>query len=146
MKEKILVSACLAGIKCRYNGSDAHTSELIKELSSSELIICCPELLGGMPIPRPACNIHGGEGQDVVDGNAEVIGIDNKNYTENYRQGALKALKIALSSGVTKAYLKKNSPSCGCGEIYQENGKALKSGDGILTALLKNEGIKVIAI
>jgi len=142
----ILVSACLAGVKCRYDGADSYNSQLMQELKDSELIICCPELLGGLSVPRTPCNIQGVLGNEVLLGNAKVIGVDNKDYTECYIYGAKKALEIALKHNVQKAFLKQKSPSCGCGQIYSHDGTHLINGDGILAALLKQNGIEIISL
>ena len=115
-------------------------------LNKSEIISVCPELLAGEPIPRPACNIHNGTGEDVINGKAKIIGTNGKDYTENYLKGARKALEIALEHNVKKAYLKSKSPTCGCGKIFDEKGKNLKIGNGIFAALLLDHGIKVISL
>ena len=142
----ILVSACLAGVKCCYDGADSYNSQLLEDLKNSELIICCPELLGGLSVPRTPCNIQGGDGNDVLLGKARVIGLDNKYYTEYYVNGAQKAQEIAFQYNVQKAYLKLKSPSCGCGQIYSPDGTYLIEGDGILTALLKQNGIEIFSL
>lgn len=137
MNNKVLVSACLAGVECRYNGSHSFNKKLLNELKESEVIICCPELLAKEPIPRPACNIHNGDGLDVLNGKAKIIGVDNKDYTAIYLRGARKALEIAKKYNIKRFFLQSGSPTCGCGKIYAENGIDLKSGDGIFTALIK---------
>jgi len=145
-KEKILISACLIGAKCRYNGTNAFNKKALEILSKSEVITVCPELLAGEPIPRTTCNIHNGTGQDVIKGKARIIGTDGKDYTENYLKGAHKALKIALEYNIKKAYLKSKSPTCGCGKIFDETGKNLKIGNGIFAALLLDHEIEVISL
>lgn len=143
---KILVSACLAGVKCRYNSKDAFNKEILDIMKENEVIILCPELLSGEPVPRPACNIHGGDGFDVISGKANVIGIDGNDYTASYLSGAKKALDIAIKNNVKIAYLKSKSPTCGCGKIFDEKGENLKIGNGIFAALLIQNGIKVISL
>jgi len=145
-KETILVSACLAGVKCNYKGQDAFHPKIVGELQSAEIVCVCPEILGGEPIPRPACNLVGGDGHDVIKGKAKVIGIDGKDHTETFIRGAQKTLAIALKHNVTKAYLKKRSPSCGKGKIYDAKGEHLVNGNGILAALLMEHGIEVIPL
>lgn len=145
-KSKILVSACLVGIPCRYNGTSALNDSIQKLLNDSELVIVCPELLGGEVTPRPACNIHEGSGNDVLEGTARIIGIDGKDYTESYVLGAKKTLEIAISNNISKAILKKHSPSCGVDEIYNSEGTDIINGDGVLAALLKNNNIEVISL
>jgi len=145
-KNKILVSACLTGVRCRYNSTDAFNKQILEELKNSELVIVCPELLGGEPTPRPACNIDQLDGNAVLAGKAKVIGEDGKDYTKNYVRGAKKALEIALANDVKKAYLKSKSPSCGCGKIFDAKGENLKVGNGIFAALLIENGIEVISL
>jgi len=145
-KEKVLCSACLVGSKCRYNGTDAFSKKILEILSKSEIISICPELLAGEPIPRPACNIHNGTGEDVIKGKAKIIGLDGKDYTKKYLRGAHKALQIALEHNAKKAYLKSKSPTCGCGKIFDETGKNLKIGNGIFAALLLKHKIEVISL
>lgn len=145
-KEKVLFSACLVGTRCRYNGTDAFNEKILEILNKSEVVSVCPELLAGEPIPRPACNIHGGDGSDVIKGKAKVIGVDGQDYTESYLNGAREALKIALENNVKKAYLKSKSPTCGCWKIFDEKGQNLKIGNGIFAALLLDHGIEVISL
>jgi uncharacterized protein YbbK (DUF523 family) len=142
----IIISACLAGVKCRYDNKDAYNRILLDELKQNPIIISCPEVLGGLPTPRHACNIHGGDGNDVLKGTAKIIGIDGKDYTNAYIEGARKVLEMALKFQVKKAYLKKNSPSCGSGQIYSEDGTKLICGDGVLSALLKQNQIEIISL
>ncbi len=143
-KRPILVSACLAGIKCRYNGGDAFSFKIVKFLKNHSIIIVCPELLSGLPIPRTPCQIVGGDGNDVLNHKAKVLGQDGRDYTQEFIHGAKLALAIALKNKIFQAYLKQKSPSCGCGFIYK--GKQLVKGDGVFTALLKRNKIKTNAI
>jgi len=142
----IIISACLAGVKCRYNSQDAYNDILLDELNQYLIIISCPEVLAGLPTPRNACNIHGGDGNDVLKGTAKIIGMDGKDYTNAYIEGARKVLEIALKFQIKKAYLRKNSPSCGNGQIYSEDGTKLIHGDGVLSALLKQNQIDIISL
>ena len=143
LNEKILVSSCLLGKKCRYNGTHALNPELIEKLKGKHIINCCPEIMAGLPAPRPSCNIQGGSGFDVLAGKAKVLGDDGKDYTKQFIEGAKLALKKALDNKVVKAILKKDSPSCGCGKIYSADGSKLINGDGVFTALLKENGIDI---
>lgn len=144
-KEKALVSACLLGVKCRYDGGHTLT-DLVQELNETvDLIPVCPEQLGGLTTPRPAAQIDAGDGKDVLEGTAKVKTVEaGRDVTDNYRRGAEAALAIARFYGASKAYLKTRSPSCGCGEISRD-GKRLP-GDGVTTALLKREGLEVIPV
>lgn len=144
--EKILCSACLLGVNCQYNGKNKLNKKLITLLKKEILIPVCPEQLGGLATPRPAAEIKGGDGYDVLSGKAKVARKNGKNVTKNFIFGAREASKIARFYQVKKAILKQNSPSCGCGLTYDGSftGKKIK-GDGVTTALLKKNRIKVIS-
>jgi uncharacterized protein YbbK (DUF523 family) len=138
-------SACLLGIKCRYNEKDAG-DEKVLELSKNEIIIpLCPELLGGMKTPRKPAQIVGGSGYDVLGGKARIVEKGNFEVTKPYLNGARKGLEILKKLGIKEAimFTSKGSPSCGCGKIYV-SGKKVK-GDGVFTALLKKNGIKAMS-
>ncbi len=130
-----LCSACLLGIKCRYDGKDARNKKAIMLLKKEILIPVCPEQLGGLPTPREPAEIM----------KRGVITRSGRDVTENFKHGAEEVLKIAKMFGIKEAILKQGSPSCGCGRIYDGtfSGKTIR-GDGITTALLKKHGIKVI--
>ncbi|MEM3616770.1 MAG: DUF523 domain-containing protein [Candidatus Bathyarchaeia archaeon] len=130
-----LCSACLLGVKCRYDGRDALNRKVLMLLKAETLIPVCPEQLGGLPTPR--------EPAEIVKG--RVITKSGRDVTENFKCGAKEALKIAKLFGIKEAVLKQGSPSCGCGRIYDGtfSGKTVK-GNGITAALLKKHGIKVI--
>ena len=132
--EKILVSACLLGKNCRYDGKNCF-SQKIKELEQEyELIAVCPEELGGLPAPRIPC--------EIIEG--RVFNKEGKDCTEEFMKGAEETLRIAKEEKIKKAVFKSLSPSCGKGTVYDGSftGKK-KAGDGITTALLRNNGIKV---
>jgi len=144
----IIVSACLAGKKCRWNGKDDIDEEIKKMVEGKDAIALCPEVLGGMSIPRKACGIYGGLGDDVIKNKATVRTVDDgKDMTESFVRGAEKLLKIAKAKNIKTAILKTPSPSCGCGKTWQLDDKFtnhIVSGDGVVTALLKMNGIEVI--
>lgn len=147
MKKKVLLSACCAGVKCRYSGKDK-LCEVYEELKKHyEIVEFCPETGCGLPIPRPPAEIVGGDGNDVLNNKAKVIDKSGKDLTEMFIKGAFKALEICKKHGITKAYLSRRSPSCGSGEIYDGSfsGMTVK-GDGVTAALLKQNGIEVISI
>ena len=142
-----IVSACLAGINCRQDG-DNELNKKIKELvDKGEAIAACPEVLGSLTIPRSPAGIHNGLGEDVWDGKASVRKVRNgEDITEYFKKGALKFLELAKSKNIKIAILRDKSPSCGCGKTWQLDDKFknhLVKGDGVLTALLKKNGIKV---
>ena len=130
-----LCSACLLGIKCRYDGKSARNRKVIMLLKAETLIPVCPEQLGGLPTPREPAEIRG----------ERVFTRSGKDVTENLKRGAKEVLKIAKLYGIKEAIMKQGSPSCGSGRIYDGtfSGKTIK-GDGITTAMLKENGIKVI--
>lgn len=132
----ILVSACLLGLKCRYDGKEVSNLEVLKIKEKYSLIPVCPEQLGGLSTPRPPAEIK----------NARVINNKNKDVTEEYKKGAEEALKLAKIFDCKYAILKERSPSCGYGQIYDGtfSGKLIP-GKGITAELLIKNGIKVIA-
>lgn len=142
---KVVISACLLGIRCRYDGGDSRNELVIKQKQPDELIPVCPEEAGGLSTPRPPAEIVGGDGNDVLDGKAKVMTVDGTDVTEAYLKGAHHALQVAESHGATQVILKARSPSCGCGDIYDGTFSGmLTTGDGVTTALLKRHGITVI--
>ena len=141
----VVVSACLAGVACTY-AAEAKTRRWAVDLvASGRAVLVCPEVAGGLPIPRPEAEIHGGEGADVIEGRARVVSVDGEDVTENYLRGAQIAVDAARRSGATTAILKARSPSCGCGRIYDGSfGGTLRDGDGVAAAALKREGLDVL--
>lgn len=142
----IIVSACLAGLEVRYNGTDCLNHKIRKLVEENKAITICPELLGGFPTPREPAEIIGGDGEDVLDGKAQVVDKQGKNVTELYIKGAYTSLNIAKDMNATLVVLKENSPSCGTSMIYNGEfiGKKI-DGNGVTAALLKRNKIKVIS-
>lgn len=140
----ILVSSCLSGVPCRYDGK-AKEHERIKLLvESGEAIAVCPECLGGLPTPRTPSEIVGGDGADVLCGRARVMTSDGRDVTEAFLRGAEAVAEIARKNGIEHAILKADSPSCGCGRIYDGSFTGAKcSGDGVAAARLRQCGIRV---
>jgi uncharacterized protein YbbK (DUF523 family) len=136
----ILVSACLVGINCKYNGKNSLNKKIRKLVRSGKAIPVCPEQLGGLPTPREPANLTG-DGFDVLRGKAKVLTESGEDVTINFIRGAREVLKLAKLLGVKKAILKARSPSCGCEETWI-SGK-VANGDGVTAALLKKNGIKV---
>lgn len=142
----ILVSACLLGYNCKYNGGNNKNTELMKLLEGKKIVPICPEELGGLPTPRLACEIIDGTGQDVLKGNSKVLNKEGLDLTPNFIEGAKKTLAKAQETGSHLAILKSRSPSCGVNYIYDGSfSSKLRSGDGVTTALLKQHGIKVVS-
>jgi len=134
MKEKALVSACLLGMACRYDGKiqKVDLTEILKE--KYEIIPICPEILGGLPTPRIPCEIK----------NGRVIDKTGEDKTDAFEKGASEVLKLSKKLDCHIAFLKERSPSCGKGKIYDgEFNKTLVDGNGILASLLLENGFKV---
>ncbi|MGH3652794.1 DUF523 domain-containing protein [Glutamicibacter sp.] len=140
----VLVSSCLAGIPCRYNGKAKTDPAIAEAVARGEAIAACAEELGELPTPRPPAEIVGGDGNDVLEGHAAVIDINGEDISGQFVAGAQKVADIVQRRGITEAILQDRSPSCGCGTIYDgsHTGK-LVAGDGVLAALLKRRGVNV---
>ena len=140
----LVVSACLCGINCKYNGANNAQEYFINELREGHVIPICPEQLGGLTTPRAACEILGGSGEDVLAAQARVIDADGYDLTLQFIQGARECLSLVKRAGINEAVLQRRSPSCGAGKIYNGSFSGqLIDGDGVTTALLKKHGIKV---
>ena len=131
----LLISACLMGVKCRYDGKTKPLPCLKQLMDEYTLIPVCPEVLGGLPTPRVPAERIGDR----------VITQDGRDVTANYEQGAQEALRMAQMTGCTHALLKERSPSCGSGIIYDGTfSGGLCPGDGVCGALLKANGLQVL--
>ncbi len=130
-----LASACLLGLKTRYDGKAVPSDACLQAVSGAVCIPVCPEQLGGLPTPRTAADLAGGDGYDVLAGEARVITREGRDVTLNFIEGARQVLKIARQQKVTKVFLKAKSPSCG-----------LHPKTGVLAALLQAEGFAVLEI
>ena len=127
----IALSACLLGFNCRYDGKSKKNSALIKLLKSEKILPICPEELGGLPTPRAPSNLVGGNGFDVLDGNAKVIDTYGDDNTEAFIEGAYAALNMIREQKIKRCLLKDKSPSCGASEKYLT---------GVTAALLIRKG------
>ncbi|KAB3534380.1 DUF523 domain-containing protein [Alkaliphilus pronyensis] len=141
---RILVSACLLGINCKYSGGNNNNVGLVKDLKEKTIIPICPEQLGGLTTPRDPAEIQGRDGLDVLMGRGKVITNKGQDVTEAFIRGAHETLKIAKLYNIDMAILKARSPSCGLDIIYDGSftGKC-KKGCGVTTALLKKHGVNV---
>ena len=131
----ILISACLAGKKCRMDGKDKLVPEIRRLVENGEAVAVCPEVLGGLPTPRSPSERRGDR----------IVNAAGEDVTEQFRRGAEKALRICKENGCTMAILKSKSPSCGCGVIH--NGQfdgGLIEGNGVFAQMLLDAGIKVM--
>ena len=133
--EKILVSACLLGEKCRYDGKD-NAADYLKTLNEHfDLVPFCPEVVGGLPTPRPRSEIKG----------SQVVNEHGKLVTREFERGAYKALEVCSYLGITKAILKEDSPSCGVHMVHDGFFRNKKiPGAGRTAALLASKGIQVM--
>jgi uncharacterized protein YbbK (DUF523 family) len=142
---RILISACLAGVACTHEAEAKPRESILRLVNQGRCILVCPEVAGGLPIPRPAAEIVGGSGEDVVAGRARVINETGEDVTAQYLAGARKAADAARGAGARLAILKVRSPSCGCGEIHSGRFDGeLRAGDGVTAATLKAEGVEVV--
>jgi uncharacterized protein YbbK (DUF523 family) len=142
---KVLVSACLAGINCRFDGKNELNKKIRDLVERGKAICVCPEELGGLPTPRTRSEIKNATGSDVLSGKAQVINREGKDITENFTSGAGRVLEIAKKYKIKKAIFKSKSPACGKGKIYDGSFSGrLKEGDGVTTALLLKNNIKVV--
>lgn len=131
--EIVLVSACLAGLCTRYDGKVRPSPACLQALAGRHWLPVCPEQLGGLPTPRPAADLTGGDGYDVLAGRARVVTESGQDVTRNFLQGARQCLALARAQDIRRAYLKAGSPSCG-----------LTSRIGVTAAILRQQGIEVI--
>jgi len=140
----IIVSACLCGINCRYDGGNNLDARVLKLLKEGKALPVCPEQLGGMQTPRVAHEIVNGNGQDVLMGKARINGWEDDDVTADFIKGAYETLKIAEAASASIAILKARSPSCGVSQIYDGTFSSTKRpGNGVTTELLLSRGIKV---
>jgi uncharacterized protein YbbK (DUF523 family) len=140
----VLVSACLAGRACRFDGSANPDDEVARLVAEGRAVLVCPEVDGGLGTPRPAAEIVGGSGKDVIEGTARVITNTGQDVTDAFLRGAQRALKMAQRTGATTAILKARSPSCGAGAVYDGSfSRTMQPGDGVTAALLRSNGIEV---
>ena len=135
--KKILVSSCLLGLNCRYDGGNNYSKEVEEFLKNYEIIPICPEIMGGLPTPRTPSERQADR----------VINKEGKDVTEQYEKGARECLFLAQKYDVKKALLKLRSPSCGSKEIYDGTfSHTIIEGDGVTAELFKKNGIEVISI
>ncbi len=133
-KSKIIVSACLAGLNCRYDGVAKPCDKVMTLVAEGRAVPVCPEQMGGLPTPRISAERLG----------KRVVREDGVDVTAEFVRGAEEALNLAKLIGAKKAILKAKSPSCGCGLIYDGSfTKTVVPGDGVFAALCRQNGIEV---
>ncbi|HIQ00866.1 MAG TPA: DUF523 domain-containing protein [Anaerolineales bacterium] len=144
--ETWLVSACLLGMPTAYDGQGRPVEELVRLAARGCVVPVCPEVAGGLPIPRPPAEIVGGSGEEVLEGRARVLTTDGEDVTAAYLRGAEATLEAALRFGAKVAVLKAHSPSCGSCQIYDgTHSGRLIPGQGVAAALLRRAGVEVVS-
>ena len=144
--KKLLVSACLLGDPVRYDGQAKKLQHeaLEKLLKQKRVIAFCPEVAGGLGVPRAAAEIRGGDGAAVLAGNARVTTCAGDDVSTQFVEGAQQALDLCRRLGIEVAVLTEFSPSCGSGTIYDGSFTRMhRAGDGVTAALLRAHGIRV---
>jgi uncharacterized protein YbbK (DUF523 family) len=145
---RVLVSACLLGERVRYDGRDAvsHDDVLVRWSSEGRVVRFCPEVAGGLGVPRPAAEIRGWGGAAVLARRASVVTREGADVTDAFVAGAERALEAALANGVRLAVLKENSPSCGSTHVYDGTFTGTRvAGQGVTAALFEARGIRVFS-
>ena len=133
--EKVLVSACLLGVNCKYNGGNNKNEKVLKYLEDKQVIPICPEILGGLSTPRTPSEQKGNK----------VIMKDGTDVTNNFKKGAEEVLYLAKLFNVKKAILKAKSPSCGNGLVYDGTfSHTLVNGNGVCASILEDAGIEIV--
>ncbi|MEB2650013.1 DUF523 domain-containing protein [Pseudomonas siliginis] len=145
--EKILVSRCLLGHRVRYDGGASGPFDLLEQwIEEGRVVPLCPEVAGGLPTPRAAAEIPGGQGGEVLDGIAAVITTEGEDVSAQFLEGARQALELVQKHGIRVAVLKANSPSCGNLLTYDGTFSGVKvNGEGVTAALLKRHGVRVFS-
>ncbi len=138
------ISACLGGIACRYDGKSQTQEALLRLVEEKKAVLICPEVLGGLPIPREPAEIFQGDGLDVWQNKAQVIDNKGQDVTDVFKEGAKKAYQKLAAQGIDRVIMKENSPSCGSIHIYDGSFSGIKkNGVGVATAYFQLKGIKV---
>ncbi|MHC8323397.1 2-thiouracil desulfurase family protein [Pseudomonas sp. GB2N2] len=145
--QKILVSRCLLGHRVRYDGGASGPFDQLQQwLDEGRVVPLCPEVAGGLPTPRAAAEIPGGQGSEVLEGRALVMTIEGEDVSTQFLSGAYQALELVRKHDIRIAVLKANSPSCGNLLAYDGTFSGVKvSGEGVTAALLKRHGVQVFS-
>ena len=141
-----LVSRCLLGEPCRYDGRAKGNDRVITLVAEGKVRVVpvCPECDGGLSTPRTPSEIQGGDGAEVLRGTARVMSVDGEDRTEAFVLGARLAVETARREGAQGALLKAKSPSCGIGRIYDGSFTGtLREGDGVAAAALRAAGLPI---
>lgn len=147
--ERVLVSACLVGADVRYNGVNKRSGDavLARWQAEGRVVAVCPEVAGGLPVPRPPAEmVAGAGGHRVLGGQARVLAATGKDVTAEFIHGARQALEVARRDGIGVAVLKEGSPSCGSSYVYDGSFSGVRvPGQGVTAALLEAAGIRVFS-
>ncbi|MGL5381444.1 DUF523 domain-containing protein [Clostridium sp.] len=141
-----LISGCLCGLNCKYNGKNNLNSTCIDLLKKGKAVLICPEQLGGLSTPRNPVEIQGGVAKDILSGRGRVCDINGNDVTLSFIKGAKEVLEIAKIVNPKAVILKEGSPSCGVNYVYDGSftGKKI-NGQGVTSFLLKENGFDVIS-
>jgi len=145
-EEPVLVSACLLGVRCRYDGRDNADGALVRRLEANgqRALPFCPEEQGGLTTPRPAAWIEARDAAAVVDGHSRMVTDQGQDVTQAFVRGAQAALSTCQEHGITRAFLKERSPSCGTLRTHVDG--RLTDGPGVTTEVLRRAGVQVEGI
>ena len=142
----LIVSACLAGVRCRHDGRSKPDPRIVELARQGRAVLVCPEQLGGLPTPREPANLITDPGTGPM---PRVVTTSGADVTENFRRGAEETLRIAELTGARRAILKERSPSCGTGQVWQvapaDAGPRLAPGRGITARLLAERGLELFS-
>lgn len=141
----LLISACLVGLNCRFDGKSKKL-EIVESLKEKFILVpVCPEQLGGLPTPRKPAMFDVGDGEKLLKGLSRLLDENGKDVSQNFVRGAFETLKVArlYKERLFGCLMKERSPSCGVNSVYI-NGK-LSKGCGVSVALLKAKGYKIVS-
>jgi uncharacterized protein YbbK (DUF523 family) len=145
-RAKVLVSSCLLGAEVRYHGGSAKSDDPILQrwVAEGRVVSVCPEVAGGLSVPRPPAELAGGDGVHVLKGPGRVVTREGVDVTDAFRSGAEQAVAIARSVAIRVAVLKSRSPSCASSAIYDGTFTGhLTEGQGVTAAALIEAGVRV---
>jgi len=142
--EPVIVSACLLGLRTRFDGAHCRREEVLAACADCVPLPVCPEQLGGLPTPRPPAEIESGTARDVLSGAARIVNEHGLDVTAHFRRGAQAVAEIAELLGVRRAILKEGSPSCGVRRIKRAGRDV--PGEGVTAALLRRLGVELSAV
>jgi len=142
--EVVLVSACLLGHACRYDGRDNASPALLAVLADRAVVPVCPEAGAGLGTPRPPVQLRGGDGGAVLNGLARLTEVETgADRTGAFLEGARLAVAAARTHGATVAVLKERSPSCGCLQVWRDGARV--PGRGVAAEALARSGVRVVS-